>query len=94
MRLWLILILALASLCGDAVAQNIAIADATVYPSQGATLKTHTTILIHAGKIAGIGSKLRIPRRERMPMPPASGRLPPIKISSRSGKTPIPIFPS
>ena len=52
MRLWLILILALASLCGDAMAQNVAIADATVYPSPGATAKTHTTILIHAGSTA------------------------------------------
>ena len=34
------------------------------------------------------------PRRERMPMPPASGRSPPTKISSHSGKTPTPIFPS
>ena len=66
MRLWLILILAFASLCGDAAAQNVAIADATVYPSQGATAKTHTTILIHAGKIAGIGSKLRIPSGVRV----------------------------
>jgi urease alpha subunit len=66
MRLWLILILALASLCGDAVAQNVAIADATVYLSPDATAKTHTTILIHAGKIAGIGSKLRIPSGVRV----------------------------
>jgi len=30
------------------------------------------------------------PRRERMPMPPASGRSPTIRISSSSGKTPTP----
>jgi len=36
----------------------------------------------------------REPRREPMPMPPASGRSPPTKISSRSGKTPIPASPS
>ena len=30
------------------------------------------------------------PRRERMPMPPASGHSPPTKISSPSGKTPTP----
>jgi hypothetical protein len=36
----------------------------------------------------------REPRRERMPMPSASGRSPPRKTSSRSGKTPIPISPS
>ncbi|MGA7622111.1 MAG: hypothetical protein WCA91_00905, partial [Candidatus Acidiferrales bacterium] len=35
----------------------------------------------------------RNPRRERMPMPPASGRSPPTKIFSRCGKTPTPIFP-
>lgn len=61
MRLCLILILAFATLYGDAVAQNVAIADATVYLSPGAQAKAHTTILIHAGKIARIGSKLRIP---------------------------------
>jgi Amidohydrolase family len=61
MRLCLIPILALASLCGDAVAQNVAIADATVYLSPGVPAKTHATILIHAGKIVGIGSKLGIP---------------------------------
>jgi hypothetical protein len=33
-------------------------------------------------------------RRERMPTPPASGRLPPTKTSSRYGKTPTPMFPS
>jgi tetratricopeptide (TPR) repeat protein len=33
-------------------------------------------------------------RRERMPMPLASGRSPPTKISSRSGKTPTPTSPS
>jgi len=66
MRLRLILILALASLSGDAVAQNVAIADATVYLSPDATAKTHTTILIQAGKIAGIGSKLRIPSGVRV----------------------------
>jgi imidazolonepropionase-like amidohydrolase len=66
MRLWLIFILALASLCGGAVAQDVAIADATVYLSPGATPKTHATILIHAGKIAGIGSKLRIPSGVRV----------------------------
>ena len=33
-------------------------------------------------------------RRERMPMPPASGRSPPTKISSPSGKTPTPTSPS
>jgi hypothetical protein len=65
-RLCLILILAFASLCGDAAAQNVAIADATVYHAQGATARTHTTILIHAGKIAGIGSKLRIPSGVRV----------------------------
>ena len=32
--------------------------------------------------------------RERMPMPPASGRSPPTKISSPSGKTPTPTSPS
>jgi hypothetical protein len=31
---------------------------------------------------------------ERMPMPPASARSPPTKISSPSGKTPIPTSPS
>ena len=61
MRVCLILILAFATLYGDAVAQNVAIADATVYLSPGAKAKAHTTILIHAGKIARIGSKLRIP---------------------------------
>jgi imidazolonepropionase-like amidohydrolase len=66
MRLRLILILAFASLCGDAVAQNVAIADATVYLSPDATAKTHATILIHNGKIAGIGSKLRIPSGVRV----------------------------
>jgi imidazolonepropionase-like amidohydrolase len=66
MRLWLILILAFAIPCGDAMAQDVAIADATVYLSQGATAKTHTTILIQAGKIAGIGSELRIPSGVRV----------------------------
>ena len=61
MRLCLIFILAFASLRGDAVAQNVAIADATIYLSPGAKAKAHTTILIYAGKIASIGSKLRIP---------------------------------
>ena len=36
----------------------------------------------------------REPRRERMPMPPASVRSPPTRISSPSGKTPTPTFPS
>jgi hypothetical protein len=52
MRECLILIQAFATLYGDAVAQNVAIADATVYLSPGAKAKAHTTILIHAGKIA------------------------------------------
>ena len=47
---------------------------------------------------SGSGSCQRLageePRRERMPMPPASGRSPPTKISSRSGKTPTPTSPS
>src|ERR1039458_7392871 len=33
-------------------------------------------------------------RKVRMPMPPASGRSPPTRTSLRSGKTPIPTFPS
>ena len=36
----------------------------------------------------------REPRRERMPMPPASAHSPPTKISSPSGKTPTPTSPS
>jgi hypothetical protein len=36
----------------------------------------------------------REPRRERMPTLPVSGHLPPTKISSLSGKTPTPTFPS
>ena len=36
----------------------------------------------------------REPRRERMPMPLASGRSPPTKIFSPSGKTPSPTSPS
>ena len=36
----------------------------------------------------------REPRRERTPMLPASGRSPPTKISSPSGKTPTPTSPS
>jgi imidazolonepropionase-like amidohydrolase len=58
--------MALASLCGDAVAQDVAITDATVYPSPGAAAQRHTTILVQAGKIAGIGSKLRIPSGVRV----------------------------
>jgi hypothetical protein len=60
MRVCLIFIVAFATLYGDAVAQNVAIADAAVYLSPGAKAKAHTTILIHAGKIACIGSKSRI----------------------------------
>jgi hypothetical protein len=36
----------------------------------------------------------REPRRERTPMPPASGHSPPTKTSSPSGKTPTPTSPS
>jgi imidazolonepropionase-like amidohydrolase len=66
MRPWLILILALVSLCGNGVAQNVAIADATVYLSPSATAKTHRTIFIQAGKVTGIGSQLRVPSGVRV----------------------------
>ena len=50
------------------------------------------------GALAHLAVARRMPcrrelRRERMPMPPASGRLPPIKISLRSGKTPTQTSP-
>ena len=65
-------------------------------------------ILDHSGALSGTAGQERwhiwawlVPtpcnrklRRERMPMPPASGRSPPTKISSRSGETPTPTSPS
>jgi hypothetical protein len=52
-----------------------------------------TGALAHLG-VARANALQREPRRERMPMPPASGRSPPTKISSPSGKTPTPTSPS
>jgi hypothetical protein len=50
-----------------------------------------TGALAHLG-VARANAR-REPRRVRMPMQPAAGRSPPTKISSPSGKTPIPTFP-
>ena len=49
------------ALCASAVAQNLAIRDAKVYASPNAPAITHATVLILAGKIAAIGSNVRVP---------------------------------
>ena len=52
-----------------------------------------TGALAHLGVARANALQART-RRERMPTPPASGRSPLTKISSRSGKTPTPTSPS
>ncbi len=58
-----------AMLCLRAPAQDqatdLAILNATVYTSPHAPPQRHTTILLHAGKIAAIGSHLSLPAHTR-----------------------------
>ena len=49
------------SLCASAAAQDLAIRGAKVYTSPNAPAITHAPVLILAGKIAAIGSNVRIP---------------------------------
>jgi imidazolonepropionase-like amidohydrolase len=46
---------------GVAQAQDIAIANATVYTSPGATAQLHTTVLIQGGKIVALGNGVNVP---------------------------------
>jgi imidazolonepropionase-like amidohydrolase len=47
-------------------AQNIAVANATVYTAPHAAARRHTTVLILNGKIGAIGSLVRVPAGTRM----------------------------
>jgi imidazolonepropionase-like amidohydrolase len=48
-------------LLGVAQAQDIAIANATVYTSPSATAQPHTTVLIQGGKIVAVGNAINVP---------------------------------
>jgi hypothetical protein len=60
MRLLLVL-LPFIWLCAVAPAQDVVIRDAKIYTSPEAPSRTHVTVLIHGGKIAALGSNVRIP---------------------------------
>jgi imidazolonepropionase-like amidohydrolase len=64
MRRALLSLLILISFCG-AYAQELAIVGAKVYASPEAQPVSGTTILIHAGKIAAVGARVRIPKGVR-----------------------------
>ncbi len=49
------------ALCASAAAQNLAIRDAKIYVSPNTPAITHATVLILAGKIAAVGSNVRVP---------------------------------
>jgi hypothetical protein len=53
-----------------------------------------TGALAHLGMARANALQAKTSRGERMPLPPDSGRSPPTKISSPSGKTPTPASPS
>lgn len=48
-------------MCASTAAQNVVIRGAKVYPSPDAPAITHATVLILAGRIAAIGSNVRVP---------------------------------
>jgi imidazolonepropionase-like amidohydrolase len=65
MRLISVLLLASASLCVAAHAQDLAVVDATVYVSPQAAPQTHTTVLMQRGKIVALGRDVRVPKHVR-----------------------------
>lgn len=54
------------ALCCAAHAQDIAVANATVYVSPEAAAQTHTTVLIQRGKVVALGHTVRIPSGVRI----------------------------
>ena len=61
MRSALSFLIAYVGLFGVAQAQDIAIANATVYTSPGAAAQPHTTVLIQGGKIVAVGNGVSVP---------------------------------
>ena len=61
MRLFLFLLPCVVLLCIPITAQNVVIRDAKVYTTPDAPPRLHTTILIREGKIAALGTDIRIP---------------------------------
>lgn len=61
MRLLLWLLPCIALPCVPIAAQNVVIRDARVYTSPDAPPRLHTTILVRGGKIAAVGTHVRIP---------------------------------
>ena len=63
MRSALSFLIAYVGLVGVAEAQDIAIANATVYTSPGVAAQPHTTVLIEGGKIVAVGNRVSVPSR-------------------------------
>jgi imidazolonepropionase-like amidohydrolase len=61
MRAALLFLTAYVGLVGVVQAQDIAIADATVYTSPDAAAKLHTTVLIQSGKTVAVGNGVSVP---------------------------------
>ena len=61
MRAALSFLIVCVGLFGVAKAQDIAIANATVYTSPDAPAKLHTTVLIKSGKIVAVGNGVSVP---------------------------------
>jgi imidazolonepropionase-like amidohydrolase len=61
MRSALCFLVAYAGLVGVALAQDIAVANATVYTSPDAAVQLHTTVLIQGGKIIAVGNGVSVP---------------------------------
>src|SRR6185437_4314028 len=65
MRLAIIFLL-ISSVISSARGQNIAVVDASVYTSPEAAAQNHATVLILNGKIASVGSHVRVPAGTRV----------------------------
>ncbi len=61
MRSALCFLVAYAGLIGVALAQDIAVANATVHASPDAAAQLHTTVLIQGGKIIAVGNGVSVP---------------------------------